>query len=39
VALGLGAVPIGAFEDEKIQAILGLPPDHEPLYLIPVGHP
>jgi SagB-type dehydrogenase family enzyme len=39
VALGLGAVPIGAFEDETVQATLGLPPDHEPLYLIPVGRP
>jgi SagB-type dehydrogenase family enzyme len=39
VALGLGAVPIGAFDDEEVQAALGLPPDHEPLYLIPVGHP
>jgi SagB-type dehydrogenase family enzyme len=39
VSLGLGAVPIGAFEDKQVQAILGLPEDHEPLYLIPVGHP
>jgi SagB-type dehydrogenase family enzyme len=39
VALDLGAVPIGAFYDEEIQATLGLPEDHEPLYLIPVGHP
>jgi SagB-type dehydrogenase family enzyme len=39
VALDLGAVPIGAFRDEEIQATLGLPEDHEPLYLIPVGHP
>ncbi len=39
VALGLVAVPIGAFEDERIQAALGLPADHEPLYLIPTGHP
>ncbi len=39
VALGLGAVPVGAFEDERIQEVLGLPADHEPLYLIPVGHP
>jgi SagB-type dehydrogenase family enzyme len=39
VALRLGAVPIGAFDDEGIQAALGLPADHEPLYLIPVGHP
>lgn len=37
VSLGLGAVPIGAFHDEQVQAALDLPPDHEPLYLIPVG--
>jgi len=39
VALHLGAVPIGAFYDDQVQAALSLPPDHEPLYLIPVGHP
>lgn len=39
VALGLGAVPIGAFEDRRVQAVLDLPADYEPLYLIPVGHP
>ncbi len=39
VALDLGAVPIGAFYDDQVQAALSLPPDHEPLYLIPVGHP
>lgn len=38
-ALDLGAVPVGAFVDEGVQAALGLPPDHAPLYLIPVGHP
>lgn len=38
-ALDLGAVPIGAFYDAKVQTILGLPEDHEPLYLIPIGHP
>ena len=38
VALDLGAVPIGAFYDDQVQAALSLPPDHEPLYLIPVGH-
>jgi SagB-type dehydrogenase family enzyme len=38
-ALGLGAVPIGAFEDEALHAVLALPPDHKPLYLIPIGHP
>lgn len=39
VALGLGAVPIGAFEDKRLHSILALPPDHKPLYLIPVGYP
>lgn len=39
VALELGAVPIGAFHDQKVQEALGLPADREPLYLIPVGHP
>lgn len=38
-ALGLGAVPVGAFNDDRVQAVLGLPADHEPLYLVPVGHP
>jgi SagB-type dehydrogenase family enzyme len=39
VALGLGAVPIGAFDDAEVQGVLGIPSDHEPLYLIPVGSP
>jgi SagB-type dehydrogenase family enzyme len=39
VALGLGAVPIGAFDDEGVQEVLGIPEDHRPLYLIPVGRP
>ncbi|MGD8759465.1 MAG: SagB/ThcOx family dehydrogenase [Anaerolineales bacterium] len=39
VALGLGAVPVGAFEDDLVLKILGIPPDHRPLYLIPVGYP
>jgi SagB-type dehydrogenase family enzyme len=38
-ALGLGAVPIGAFDDQEVKEALGLPADHQPLYLIPVGHP
>jgi SagB-type dehydrogenase family enzyme len=38
-ALGLGSVPIGAFHDQQVQKALGLPADHQPLYLIPVGHP
>jgi SagB-type dehydrogenase family enzyme len=37
VSLGLEAVPIGAFQDEKVKQVLNLPSNHEPLYLIPVG--
>ena len=36
-ALNLGAVPIGAFHDEKVKQVMNLPVHHEPLYLIPVG--
>jgi SagB-type dehydrogenase family enzyme len=39
VALDLAAVPVGAFRDDDVAALLGLPADHAPLYLIPVGHP
>ena len=39
VALNLGAVPIGAFEDNRVKQVLALPSDQQPLYLIPVGHP
>ena len=39
VALGLGAVPIGAFYDTEVQNVMSLPEDHQPLYLIPIGHP
>lgn len=39
VALDLGAVPIGAFMDDQVMEVLSLPDDHQPLYLIPVGHP
>ena len=38
-ALGFGAVPVGAFDDTAVSEIIGLPADHEPLYLLPVGHP
>jgi SagB-type dehydrogenase family enzyme len=39
VALNLGAVPIGAFEDAKIRKAISLPTQESPLYLIPVGAP
>lgn len=38
VALGLGSVPIGAFDDVKIKKLLKLT-EEEPLYIIPVGVP
>ncbi len=38
VALGLGAVPVGAYEDERVSSVLELPADHVPLYMISVGH-
>jgi SagB-type dehydrogenase family enzyme len=38
-ALGLGAVPLGAFNDHSVQRLLDLPPAHAPLYLIPIGYP
>lgn len=37
-ALGLGAVPIGAFGDEEVGQILGLSEKEQPVYIIPVGH-
>jgi SagB-type dehydrogenase family enzyme len=39
VALGLAAVPTGAFSDEGVRGVLGLPKDEAPLYLVPVGYP
>jgi SagB-type dehydrogenase family enzyme len=39
VALGLGAVPVGAFDDEAVRAVMGTPANEVPLYLIPVGRP
>lgn len=39
VALDLGGVPIGAFNDDRLSEILGLPDSEAPLYLIPIGHP
>ncbi len=38
VSQGIGAVPVGAFHDDDVRKVLSLPSDHEPLYLIPLGH-
>ncbi len=38
-ALGLGGVVVGAFHDDAVRDLLGLPAEETPLYLIPVGYP
>jgi SagB-type dehydrogenase family enzyme len=38
-ALGLAAVPVGAFDDDRLRRALGLPAAETPLYVIPVGAP
>ncbi len=38
-ALGLGAVPVGAFYDDSIKKLLDLPTYYTVLYVIPVGFP
>ena len=38
-ALALGTVIVGAFDDAEVGRILGLPADHRPLALLPVGQP
>lgn len=37
VALGLGTVTIGAFDDTSVSQILNLPEAHKPLYILPIG--
>lgn len=39
VALGLGAVPIGGFDDQEVAEVLALPDGHNPRYLVPIGQP
>lgn len=38
-SLGLGCVPVGAFNDAQIARIFNLPPGQKPFYLIPLGWP
>ncbi|GAB4275193.1 MAG: SagB/ThcOx family dehydrogenase [Candidatus Rifleibacteriota bacterium] len=38
VGLGLSALTIGSIEQEKLQALLGLPVNQTPLYVLPFGH-
>ena len=36
--MGLGAGLVGAFNDEKVRRVINIPPDHEPLLILPVGY-
>ncbi|MGC8948909.1 MAG: SagB/ThcOx family dehydrogenase [Thermoprotei archaeon] len=38
-ALSLGTVAIGAFHDDNVKKIIGLPDYEEPLYIMPLGVP
>lgn len=37
IPLDIGTVVIGAFYDEKVKEVLGLPDNEEPLYIMPTG--
>lgn len=37
-ALGLSTVTVGAFHDEEVQEVLGLPGDFWPIYIMPIGY-
>jgi SagB-type dehydrogenase family enzyme len=39
VALGLAAATVGAFDDERLQQLLGLTHEERPLVIHPVGYP
>lgn len=38
VAIGLGSVPVGAFDEEKVRQLIGVSTSERPIYLIPVGY-
>lgn len=37
VALGLATVPVGAYHDDRVKTIIGMPANEVPLYILPVG--
>ena len=39
ITFGLGSVIVGAFYDDQVKSVLGLPANEDPLYIIPVGKP
>jgi nitroreductase len=38
-ARGLGACWVGAFHEDRVQRVLGIPEDWRPVALVPLGHP
>jgi nitroreductase len=38
-ALGLASAWVGAFDENKVSEALGLPGNHEPVAIIPIGYP
>ena len=38
VAEGLGSLPVGAFSDDEVKKLLGLPEELIPIYVIPIGY-
>lgn len=38
-ALGLGSIPVGGFDEERVSELLKLPEGVRPVYLLPVGYP
>lgn len=38
-ALGYGAVVVGAFHDDRVQAVISAKPEEVPMYIIPLGVP
>ncbi len=38
VSLSLGTVTIGSFDDSSVKAVLNLPSNEDPLYIMPVGN-
>jgi len=39
VAMDLGATTVGSFDEDELVRLAALPPDHRPIYLVPVGRP
>lgn len=38
-ALGVDAVPVGSFDDDRVAAVAQMPPDERPLYMVALGRP